>query len=178
MASDSHILQLIRKVFVDTYLITVGRSDYTEFMSDAYRVIDFLLSNNLLNDSYTSFVREVEVRDGDSKDVINEKTSRLLGMVGAVLTHAACNAWRREGMRGLARHMLLLGHALELMMSDGDRELIAVLVGASGALTVSEELANKVLSRAGLSMTNIDKYLDFCSFMSRLYELVNVGGLD
>ncbi|GGI80420.1 hypothetical protein GCM10007112_16550 [Vulcanisaeta souniana JCM 11219] len=146
-----------------------------DFARAMYEVFQYLARFGLLNTEYKEFLRKVAIDGGGEFLTDLNKVQVLLVNAGRVLTHAACMArYRgvsRVGNYILDKALLLLGMAMdEALLGDGER---ATCLLASSFLVFygKENEAGNVLSRAGYSHEQLDKFLNSCTSFATLSEL-------
>ena len=140
-----------------------------------HKALQYLAGFGLLNTEYREFIEKTTIKDVNDALTNPGKVQALLLNMGRILTHAACMAHYRGltriGDYVLDKALLLLGIALDETL-QGNGEKSAYLI-ASAFLTLhgKEEEAGKALARAGYEYGNLDRFLNFCSSLTRLYEL-------
>ena len=137
------------------------------FVRAMYDAFQYLAGFGLLNTDYREFV--------DDALTNSDKVQALLFNMGRVLTHAACMAryrgLTRVGGYVVDKTLLLLGMAMDDALHGNSEKFMYLFASAFLALYGKEDEASSVLARAGYEYNGLDRFLDFCSSLAKLYEL-------
>ena len=145
------------------------------FTTTMYETLQYLAGFGLLNTDYREFIEKNTIKDVNDALTNPGKAQALLLNMGRVLTHAACMAHYRGLTRisgyVLDKALLLLGMALDEALRGNGEKFTYLIASAFLAFYGKEEEAGKALARAGYEYENLDRFLNFCTSLTKLYEL-------